>query len=60
MELIALAVVIILGYAVALILDYRVTKKEQEGMERCKKVDKYCDYDDNQCENLILNQKKGR
>lgn len=47
MELIALAVVIILGYAVALILDYRVTKKEQEEMERCKKIDKYCDFDDN-------------
>lgn len=46
MELIALAVVIILD-AVALMLDYRVTKKEQEEMERCKKVDKYCDYDDN-------------
>ena len=47
MELIALAVVIILGYAVALALDYRVTKKEKEDLERCKKVDKYCDYDDN-------------
>ena len=47
MELIALAVVIILGYAVALILDYRVTKKEREGMERGQKSDKYCDYDEN-------------
>ena len=47
MELIALTVVIILGYAVALTLDYRATKKEQEEMKRCKKVDKYCDYDDN-------------
>ncbi len=47
MELIALAVVIVLGYVVALTLDYRVTKKEQEEIERCKKVDKYCDSDDN-------------
>jgi hypothetical protein len=47
MELIALAVVIVLGYVVALTLDYRATKKEQEEIERCKKVDKYCDYDDN-------------
>lgn len=47
MELIALAVIIALGYVVALILDYRAAKKEQEEMERCKKVDKYCDYDDN-------------
>lgn len=47
MELIALAVVVILGYVVALTLDYRVTKKEQEDIERCKKVDKHCDYDDN-------------
>ena len=47
MELIALAVAIILGYAVALTLDYRAVKKEQEEMERCKKVDKYCDYNDN-------------
>lgn len=47
MELIALAAIVALGYAVALTLDYRVTKKEQEEMERCKKVDKYCDYDDN-------------
>ncbi|ELA53526.1 hypothetical protein OGA_03047 [Enterococcus faecium EnGen0012] len=47
MELITLAVVIVLGYVVALTLDYRVVKKEQEEMERCKKVDKYCDYDDN-------------
>lgn len=47
MELIVLAVVTALGYAVALILDYRAEKKEREIMERCKKVDKYCDYDDN-------------
>lgn len=47
MELITLAVVIVLGYVVALALDYRVTKKEQEEIERCKKVDKYCDCDDN-------------
>lgn len=47
MELIALAVVVISGYVVALTLDYRVTKKEQEDIERCKKVDKYCDYNDN-------------
>lgn len=47
MELIALAVVVILGYVVALTLDYRVAKKEQEDIERCKKVDKYCDYNDN-------------
>lgn len=47
MELIALAVVVILGYVVALTLDYRITKKEQEGIERCKKIDKYCDYKDN-------------
>lgn len=47
MELIALAVVVTLGYVVALTLDYRVTKKEQEDIERCKKVDKYCDYNDN-------------
>lgn len=47
MELIALTVVVILGYVVALTLDYRVTKKEQEDIERCKKVDKYCDYNDN-------------
>lgn len=47
MELIALAVAVILGYVVALTLDYRVTKKEQEDIERCKKVDKYCDYNDN-------------
>ena len=47
MELIVLAVIVVLGYALALTLDYRVTKKEQEEIERCKKVDKYCDYDDN-------------
>lgn len=47
MELITLAVVIVLGYVVVLTLDYRVAKKEQKEMERCKKVDKYCDYDDN-------------
>ena len=47
MELITLTVIIVLGYAVALILDYRVTKKEKEDLERCKKVDKYCDYNDN-------------
>lgn len=47
MELIALAVVIVLGYVVALTLDYRAVKREQEEMERCKKVDKYCDYNDN-------------
>lgn len=46
-RIILLAVIVILGYAVALTLDYRVTKKEKEDMERCKKVDKYCDYDDN-------------
>lgn len=47
MELITLAVVIVLGYVVVLTLDYRVAKKEQKEMKRCKKVDKYCDYDDN-------------
>lgn len=47
MELIVLAVIVVLGYALALALDYRVTKKEQEEIERCKKVDKYCDFDDN-------------
>lgn len=47
MELIALAVVIVLGYVVALTLDYRAVKKEQGETERCKRVDKYCDYDDN-------------
>lgn len=47
MELIMLAIVIVLGYVVALTLDYRVAKKEKEDLERCKKVDKYCDYNDN-------------
>lgn len=47
MELITLVVIIVLGYVVALTLDYRITKKEQEDMERCKKIDKYCDYNDN-------------
>ena len=47
MELIMLAIVIVLGYVVALTLDYHVTKKEKEDLERCKKVDKYCDYNDN-------------
>lgn len=46
-RIILLAVIVILGYVVALALDYRVTKKEKEDLERCKKVDKYCDYDDN-------------
>lgn len=47
MGLITLAVIVALGYAVALTLDYRVAKKEKEDLERCKKVDKYCDYNDN-------------
>lgn len=47
MELIVLAVIVVLWYAVASTLGYRATKKEQEEMECCKKVDKYCDYDDN-------------
>lgn len=47
MELITLVVIIVLGYVVALTLDYRITKKEQEDIERCKKIDKYCDYNDN-------------
>ncbi|WP_181046654.1 hypothetical protein [Enterococcus faecium] len=47
MELIGLAAFVVLGYAITLALDYRITKKEQEQMERIKKVDKYCDYEDN-------------
>ncbi|MDQ8368322.1 hypothetical protein Q3C81_08060 [Enterococcus faecium] len=46
-RIILLTVIVILGYAVALALDYRVTKKEKEDLERCKKIDKYCDYNDN-------------
>ncbi|EOH45627.1 TPA: hypothetical protein IXN57_000416 [Enterococcus faecium] len=46
-RIVLLTVIVILGYVVALALDYRVTKKEKEEMRRCKKVDKYCDYDDN-------------
>lgn len=46
-RIILLTVIVILGYAVVLTLDYRVAKKEKEDLERCKKVDKYCDYNDN-------------
>lgn len=46
-SLIPLIVIVVADYVVALISDYRVAKKEKEDLERCKKVDKYCDEEDN-------------
>lgn len=47
MNLVGLACLLVLGYAVALVLDYRESKRLQEEHERLNKIDKYCDEDEN-------------